>query len=100
MRTRVYPCPVLFHLAAPMPENVHECPSLKNCLQIDCAAWFKNTLPVIRPPLSLLCSVKIHLYSIQCACVLQAFYTVFSRFVQMPKDTAPARQLSCRTPFA
>ena len=42
---------------------------------------------------------EIHQYFIQSACVLQAFYAVFSRFVQMPKDGGRGSQLSCRTPF-
>ena len=90
-------------LAAPMPESMHECPvpRLKNCMRIDCAALSRNTLPIMCTPLSLLVllSVEIHQYFIQSACVLQAFYAVFSRFVQMPKDGGRGSQLSCRTPF-
>ena len=31
MRARVYPCPIIAHLCAPMPERMHECPRTKNC---------------------------------------------------------------------
>ena len=49
MRARVYPCPIIAHLCAPMPERMHECPRTKNC---SAAVWFKNTLPVMSTPLS------------------------------------------------
>lgn len=83
-----------------MPETMHECPGISKRLRVDCAVCFKNTLPIMLRTSFLEQSVKIHYYFIEYARALQAFYMVFSSFVQMPKDMRPPRQLSCRTPFA